>query len=274
MTAGAKEAGVGSGESHPRGPLLELGLGAAWLVGLAAMLSMVDQLLGPGSMGAAILGALAIDLLAKRAGVRWDHDELGIDSPRHIVRRVATGAGVALVAGALAIGVAGALGWFHGHGPQISSALVFAAVRSTALAVRDELLFCGIPLAAAARARIPAAFAQGFAGLTSGAAIALVPGATPAAVALAVASGWLFAVLWTRDRGAWAAVGAHAAWLMLLGSVIHGGLFDLDWTAGELAAGAHAAGRPAWLAAATLAAVAVALRWLPRPAGVRHEPGG
>ena len=55
----------------------------------------------------------------------------------------------------------------------------------------------------------------------------MLPGVHLAAVVLAAASGWFFAALWQRDRGAWMALGAHGAWLLLFGSVMHGGLFDV-----------------------------------------------
>ena len=99
----------------------------------------------------------------------------------------------------------------------------------------------------------------------------MVPGVTPAALALAVASGWLFASLWERDRGAWAAVGAHAAWTLLVGSALHGGIVDLDWTRGELAVGAAAAGAPAWVATVCLIAAATLLPRLPWPAAPRSR---
>ena len=256
--------------------LVEIALGAAWLVGLAAALQVLDQMSGPAELRTPLFGALAIDLLAGRAGVRWDWDDDGIDSRKHAARRAAVGAAVALVAGAVVVAVAAVLGWFHGEaGSRPSAALAIAAARAAAVAVRDELLFRGIPLAAAARARVPAPVARGFAALVSGATVVMIPGVTPAAVALAVGSGWLFAALWECDRGAWAAVGAHGAWSLLVGSVLHGGLFEVEWTHGELAVGASAAGAPAWFAAAVLTAagfVVVGLPWA-RVRGARERVG-
>lgn len=271
---------------HPVGtrlPLTELGLGAAWLVGSAAVLLVLDSVLGAASMATALIGALVLDMAASRAGVTWDvagwRGE-AVDSPRapmaprRIVARVAAGALVALITGGAVVALAAALRWLtgHGEGVHLSSALGFALVRAAAVAVRDELLHRGIPLFAAARAGVPAPVARAFSALVSGAAIALLPGVTPAAVALAVGSGWLFAALWERDRGAWAAIGAHAAWVLLVGSGLHGGLFDVDWTVGNLAVGPSASGAPAWLAAAALGAAGLAVlavgerwdRWLPR----------
>jgi hypothetical protein len=269
VTAG-KDAPDEDGDAPPRrapsGPLVELGLGAAWLVGLAAVLQIVDQIVGPANLGVALFGALGVDLAAGRAGVRWDRNEIDLDAPKNAVRRVATGAGVALGAGAVVLAVAAAFRWLHVEEvTRPSASFAFALARGAALATRDELLFRGIPLAAAARAGLPAPIGRGFAALVSGAAILMVPGVTAAALVLAVASGWLFASLWDKDRGAWAAVGAHAAWMILVGSVLHGGIVDVGWTTGELASGAGAAGAPAWVAAAVLIAAAVALPRLPWP---------
>ena len=257
-----------------RGPLVELALGAAWLVGLGAAVQLLDQVIGAANLGAAILGALLVDLAAGRAGVRWDRDDDGIDSRKRAVRRVAAGAAVALGAGGVVLAVAIALRWFHGEGgAHPSSALALAVGRAAAVAVRDELLFRGVPLVAAARAGVPAPVARAFAALVSGAAIVMIPGVSVAAVALAVSSGWLFATLWERDRGAYAAVGAHGAWILLIGSVLHGGLFDVDWTTGNLAIGASAAGAPAWLATGVLVAAGLVSRRLPWPARVVTPAG-
>lgn len=260
---------------RPSRRLIELALGAVWLVGLAAALQALDLVSGVAELRTPLFGALAIDLLAGRAGVRWDWDDDGIDSRKHAVRRVAAGAAVALVAGAAVLLVAAALRWFDCEGARPSAALAVALARAAAVAVRDELLFRGIPLAAAVQARVPTPVARGFAALVSGATIVMLPGVTPAAVVLAIGSGWLFAALWECDRGAWAAVGAHGAWSFLVGSVLHGGLFDVEWTHGELAVGASAAGAPAWVAAAVLTAagfVVVRLPWA-RFRGAREGVG-
>jgi hypothetical protein len=247
---------VREGPSRGSRPLLELGLGAAWLLGVAAVLQILERVLPAVSVGVAILGALLVDYCAGRSGVRWTTVEG--ESPL-AARRVAGGAAVALAVGLGVILVARAAGWLAGHGEGVhaSSAIGFAVLRAAAVATRDELLYRGIPLAAAARAGVRPSVARAFAALVGGAAIALVPGSSPAAVALAVAGGWLSASLWARDRGAWGAVGAAAAWQVLFGSVLHGGLFDVDWMVGNLAIGVGSWGPPAWLATAALAAAGV-----------------
>jgi hypothetical protein len=259
---------------RPARPLIELALGAAWLVGSAAVLLVLDAVLGAASMATALIGAMLLDLASSRAGVAWDVAgavgeawgyALPDRTPRRAVQRVAIGAGVALVVGGAVLGLSAGLRWLGGHGEGIhpSFALGFALVRAAAVAVRDELLYRGIPLFAAARAGVSARVSRVFSALLSGAAIALMPGVTLGAVALAVGGGWLFASLWQRDRGAWAAIGAHAMWALLIGSVVHGGLFDLDWNVGNLAMGPSAEGAPAWLAAAALVGAGFAVRAIP-----------
>jgi membrane protease YdiL (CAAX protease family) len=256
-----------------RAALAELGIGAAWIVGVAFALRLVELLLGPANLGGAIFGALAVDIAVGRLGVRWDEDDLPATARKRGAIRVAAGALVTVVVGGVVVAVAAALHWFHREGPAApSSALAFALVRAFAVATRDELLFRGVTLRVAARAGVRPGIARAFAALLGGAALVMVPGVTPAAVALAVALGWLTATLWTRDRGAWAAVGAHAAWLAIVGSAIHGGLLDLDWTNGELAIGASAAGPPAWLAAALLVGAAFVVPKLPWPAVAHVAP--
>src|SRR5262249_34296947 len=124
-------------------PLLELGLGAAWLVGLAAALSILDRLVGPASLGTAIFGALGVDLAADRVGVRWSEGAPGPATQRLNVQRIGAGAAAALAAWALVLAPAWALGWLHAEGAQPSPALVLAILRAVVLAVRDELLFRG-----------------------------------------------------------------------------------------------------------------------------------
>jgi hypothetical protein len=254
------------GRARGRAALVELGIGAASLVGIAFALRLLELLLGPANLGAAIFGALAVDIAVGRMGVRWDAEEVPAIAAKKGALRVAAGSLVTLVVAGVVVSVAAALHWFHREGPTApSSALAFALVRAAALATRDELLFRGVTLRAAARAGIPASVARVFAALVGGAALVLVPGVTPGAVAVAVALGWLTARLWEHDRGAWAAVGAHAMWLLIVGSALHGGLLDVEWTSGELAIGASASGPPAWLAAALLVVAAIVVGRLPWP---------
>lgn len=255
----------GAGAKERGSPTTELGLGAAWMIGLASAVQIIERL-PIASLGTAVLGAVVVDLGATRAGLRYERDDRAAGRAARASRRVAAGALVALGAGAVVIAAGSALGWLRWHGgPEPKLALVYALVRAMAVATRDEMLYRGLPLMAASLAGMPAPFGRVFAALAGGAAIALLPGAGLAAVVLAIAAGWLFATLWEREGGAWAALGAHGGWVMLMGAVLHGGLFDADWHVGELAIGNTSRGAPAWLAAAVLVVTALLVPRLPLP---------
>jgi membrane protease YdiL (CAAX protease family) len=248
----------------PGTPLVEIGIGLAWLLGTAAMLQVVELLFGQVIMGAALGGAVIADIAATWAGVRWDEGE-----KRHwkaAVARLGAGAGVAAGVIALTLALGAALGRLEISRGAPSIGIFLVVLRSAAIAVRDELIFRGIPLVAAARAGVPGPVARAFAALAGAASMALLPGASPASIALTAASGWLFATLWQRDRGAWSAVGAHAAWALLTGAVLRGGLVDIVFRDGNFGLGPRASGAPAWIAA-VIALVAAAL--LPRLPGFR-----
>jgi membrane protease YdiL (CAAX protease family) len=252
----------------PGTPLVELGLGLAWLLGAAAMLQVVELLFGRVIMAAAIAGAVIADLAATWAGVRWDEGE---KRPwKAAVARLGAGASVAAGVIALMLTVGAALGRLEVSRGAPSIGIFLVVLRCVAIAVRDELVFRGIPLVAAARAGIPGPVARAYAALAGAAAMALLPGASPASIALTAASGWLFATLWQRDRGAWGAVGAHAAWALLTSGVLRGGLLDISVRDGNFGLGPRAAGAPAWIAA-VIALVAAAL--LPKLPGFRAPRG-
>ncbi|MGK4002030.1 CPBP family glutamic-type intramembrane protease [Sorangium sp. So ce1036] len=238
--------------------LLELAVGAAWLVGLAAVLEFLSVLLGSSPLAAALAGAVLADLVAARAGVRWS-DPLEEAAPGHLaraLRRVGLGAALGALAVLLTLGASVVLGWASVEGGEPSLSSGFALVRAVAFAVRDELLLTGIPFATAARAGLPSRFALAFSALAHGAALGLTPDATAASFAMTTALGALTAALWRRSGGAFAAISAHAVFNLLAGAGLRGALLDVTWIEGALTAGARALGGPAWVAAATLAALA------------------
>ncbi|MEO7331180.1 MAG: hypothetical protein ABI193_21575 [Minicystis sp.] len=245
-------------------PLTELGLGAAWLIGLSALLLIVEAAVGKSMVGVAVAGAVIVELSAGWAGVRWD---LGPPRPfEAILRRLGAGLGLATALVVVAVLVSLAAGWAHAGLGHPSLSLALAVVRAGSLGVRDELLLCGIPLAACARAGVRPLHARGFAALASAAPLVLVPEASIAAIVLAAALGWLFASLWQHERSGYAAAAAHAGYLLVVRALLQGELFDLSFPRGALSIGARAAGAPAFLMA-LLAIVAAFL--LPRLPGFR-----
>ncbi|WP_437732215.1 type II CAAX prenyl endopeptidase Rce1 family protein [Sorangium sp. So ce1335] len=249
--------------------LIDLALGAAWLVGLAAALQIVTLLLSSSPLAAALAGAVVADLVAVRAGVQWI-DPLEREAPdrrARLARRAGLGAALGAFAVLLPLGASLAIGWATVEPGAPSLSFAFALVRAVALAVRDELLLSGIPLATAARAGLSSRWAVAFSALAHGAALGLAPGATASSVALATALGALAAALFRHGRGAIAAVAAHASFTALAGAGLRGSLLDVTWIDGALAAGTRAFGPPAWLAAAVLALLAalVLRAGAPRP---------
>jgi hypothetical protein len=131
-------------------------------------------------------------------------------------------------------------------------------MRSAAIGVRDELMLRGIVLTAAARARVSPMIAAVVSALAGGAVLALVPSVSVGAVALAITSGFFFALLWQRFQGAWAAVGAHAFWVFLIGAALRGAFIDVAWSNGSLTSGGKSTGGAAWLAAGVFGLLAAA----------------
>ena len=244
-------------EARPRGYLVEIGLGVAWLIGSAAVLQIIERLLERAVLVVAIAGAVVVDVASAWAGVRWDEEARGDWRSSAVKLGRGSVLGVLIAAVALAGSVAFGAGSVVLGRPSVM--LVLTVVRAAAVGVRDELLFRAIPLTAAARAGVPAPYARVFAALTSAAAVALVPGVSLAALALSASVGLLAAVLFERERGAWGAIGMHAALVLTVGPLFRGGALDVTWTRGDLTLGVKAAGLPAWLAAGVALALAVGL---------------
>lgn len=250
-----------------RGPLVELGTGAAWIIGLGAACQMAAVALHSNPLAILMVQAVVVDLAVGRAGLKWDpaaNDNTSVER-QNALRGIGIGAGAALAVVACVLGVSAALGWaaFTVHGPTTSLGL--GAMRSIAIGVRDSQLLAGLPLYFVARATsgdrgrgAPKLSAPVFSMLLGGAAIALMPAATPANVTLAAAVTGATAALWYRDGAGWAAVGLAGGWAFLAGAVFRGGLVDVAWKKGALAPGVVADGAPAWIASALFLAIAVA----------------
>jgi hypothetical protein len=277
--------------------LAHLGLGAAWLVGLAAALQLVEMLLGKSPLASAMAGAVLADVVAGFAGVRWDSQApkgaktaaketkeagkapskaqeegapasgarpAGVEAAKasgeevNPVRDIGIGMATALVAVIVTLLVGAVLGWVMIERGGPSTSIAFALMRSAATGVRDELMLRGIVLTAAARAGISPRIAAVVAALAGGAVLALVPSVSIGAVALAITSGFFFALLWQRFRGAWAAVGAHAFWVFLISAALRGGFVDVAWSSGSLTSGGRSTGGAAWLAAGVFALLSAA----------------
>jgi membrane protease YdiL (CAAX protease family) len=246
--------------ASPPPPLFAIARGVAFLVGIATALRVADLFIGRSPLGSALVGAVIVFLAVDRAGVRWEEEEAETGSPyRRALRGLGAGGLVALGILAVTVVLGLILGRAHLALGVPSTSLVFGLLRAGAVGVRDELLYRGIPLVSVAQAGLPAPYALVYAALAGGFAQALVAGSSPEGLVLVTAMGLLFAVLWRRAGAAWPAVGAHAAWSLLAGPALRGGLLDVTWKDGLLADGARTYGAPAWIAAALCVVAALVL---------------
>lgn len=258
-------------EPDLRARIAALGLGAMWLLGLAAALQILMFFFGTTSLATAVVGALIVDLGAGRAQISWSPDTA---SASIIATRVAWAVGLGASPALLAVGLGCAFGWAKIHSGRLDITFGLTVAGTFALAIRDELLLRAIPIHFMRRAALPTYLIVGFPALLS-VAPTLAESPSVGAIALAISSGALFATLYAAPilkaqwgAGPWGAVSAHIAWAFVMGPLSHGGLVDLEWIHGDLAEGPKASGAPAFVAAAlalaTTAAVWFKVRNVPR----------
>ena len=260
--ASATDVVEGSSGPAPRAPLdrRRLVIAAAWLVGGAAAVHLVDGFLGGAPAAAAVLGAVLVDLLAGRAGVRWASRPWALD--------VRVGAALGATVGLLAVAAGHALGWATVVLGAPGIAIAFAVLRVGAVAARDELLLRWLPIALGRRAGVPDRALLAFV-----VAIAIAPAlgtATAVEVAVLGAVALLGGRLALATGGALAPAAAHAALLLALGPMTRGGVLDVTWWRGDPGP-AGAAGAAGWVTAGVIAVVAIAAPRLIRP---RATPAG
>lgn len=241
-----------------RARLATLGTGAAWLLGLAALLQVIAVVIGGSPPAEAAVGALVVDVAAGRAGILWATDAAARPL---LVRRVLVASGMAAAVVLVTLVIAGVQGWVRTEPGHIDGLFLLAIGTTVGVSIRDELLLRAVPIHFAKKAGIGNQAAIAFAAALSPTPF-LLEGAPAASVVLAVATGFLFASLYVYAGGAWAAIAARCTWSLAVGPFSHGGVADVRWRRGELMEGSNAAGPPAFMAA--LVAVALALLVLPR----------
>ncbi len=163
---------------------------------------------------------------AGRMAIAWSDPRADVATWREIGRRVAIGAalGVGCAAGvaAVAIGLREAVA---AAGEPAMGALLVGLFVASLGAVRDELLLRGVVLRATRL--LPVSVALIACGLAAAAArFGLDGGITPALIPEAL-RGAALGALWVRDRGAWMACAANAAWTWTMGPVFGGNLLDV-----------------------------------------------
>ena len=196
---------------------------------------------------------------AGRMAIAWSDPRSAPPRWETIARRAAVGAafgvGCAVLASALAIGLRQAV---VGAGEPAAGALLIGLFMAAMGAVRDELLLRGVVVRATRLLPMGATLIA--CGLAAAAARLGMDGAVTPALLSEALRGTALGAIWMRDKGAWMACGANAAWTWTLGPVLGGNLLDVRFAteAGTAAASI------AVLTVAVLAACLWAAGKLPR----------
>jgi hypothetical protein len=164
---------------------------------------------------------------AGRVGITWSDPLAAMPSGKVIARRVgigaALGAGAAAAVVVLATMTGGAA--MAPASPGFGS-LVVGLVVAVLASVRDELFLRGVVLRAT-RGLLPGWASLAACGAAAAAARFGAEGTIDLGLVVAGLRGVALASVWVRDRGAWMAVGASAAWAWGLQSVVRGALLDV-----------------------------------------------
>lgn len=170
-----------------------------------------------------------------RLGVAWSDPSAAPPTSKEIASRGFRGASFGLGAAALVVLASLATGGAKQTPAAPSSlTLLFGLLVAAATAARDELLLRGFPLRVMARVRTafgPRGEAAALAVVVAvGAAAAFGAGGSPREAVLGAIEAAALGALWMRDRGAWMAFGANAAFQYATKSLVKGGAVSLEST--------------------------------------------
>ena len=235
-----------------------------WGLAFYAAAQLAGSFLAKNSVAAAAVQAAIAEWGAGRMGISWSEQA---ESPPHwkeLASRAGRGAGLGMGVGALVVVfvLLTRAATLAPNAPLVAQ-LVVGLLAAALASVRDELLLRGVVLhALEGWATVPLRIAA-----CGGAAAAASFGAghaNPLELAVAALSGAALGAVWLYDRGAWMAVGAHAAWSWTTGTLVRGGLLDVRarpgaWGGGD--AGLQGSGAVAVVLGLVVAAAAV---WVTR----------
>ncbi len=248
---------------------------AAFTLGLFALVQAIGSLLAQHRAAAASAQAFAAEWGAGRLGLAWSDPMAPPPNARASARRALYGCAVGLAAAAATLAFAAAtravlVDLRAPAAADIASGALVALLAS----VRDELVLRGLVLRAARHAMSPRARVAVCAAVAACARLGQVDGgsqgtlfgsgssATAASVACAALAAVPLSLLWLRERGAWSACGAHAAWTFGT-TTVAGSVLDARWAQSLWGGRGGALGLEGSLAAVVLlgcvAAVTVAL---------------
>ncbi len=206
---------------------------AGWTVGLQTLVSTLGALLVQHRAGSMVVQALVAEWGAGRLGVAWSDPTAPAPSTRDVAGRAGVGALLGVCAAVATLGLAWTTRAVAFEACTIvPSGLIMGVFVALLVAVRDELLLRGLilrafrhavppPLQIVVCGAVAAAARVGQLTDTRLASFVTTPAGT-ASLAIASLGGVCFATLWLRERGAWTACGAHAAWTVATTTAISG----------------------------------------------------
>ena len=250
-----------SADPGVRRPIAELITGAAWLVGLSAVLAIGDGLLQRVPIARATLGALATSVAVGRAGVVWDELDPAGKAVARPARLMLQGAGRSATATIVGLAAAALFGFAEIKPGNLDVSVLLGIVLAAATSVREELLYRALPFSFIERA-LPKTKRNelatvAFAALLSPTAFLLAPGTTPAAIALSFSLGLLAARIRARTGSIWGAVASTFAARLVLGPTLQTSLVTVAWVKGEATMSPLASGAAAWIVAGLVVLVAI-----------------
>lgn len=227
---------------------------AAWGVAIYGATRFAGAMLAEYAAASAIIQTVLAEWGSGRLGIAWSDPLAPMPKARDVALRALRGAGMGLTAAAIVMAVAIGAGAAH-LAPNVPAPVValVGAVVPAFLAAKDELLLRGVVLRVLPTGAPPWACLVAC-GLADAAATYGDGAVAPAALAASFFGGVAYGALWQRDRGAWLAWGAHAAFAWSATSLATGGLVDLRANAGaRLADSGVVAGALAVVAALAIA---------------------
>ena len=199
-----------------------------WGIAMVGAVVVAGGYLEERHAAAVVVQLVIVEFGTGRLGVAWSDPLAPMPTGAAMTRRALRGAAFGAAAAVVLVGASVlarvaelSFGTF-GIAP-----IAVGLVTSAAAGARDELLLRGLVLRALGpRAELPTRLA-----VCAAAGVAWRYGTTPnvtwPALAFAGLSAAAFAALWIRDRGAWLAVGANAAFAFCSGTLAQGSLLDV-----------------------------------------------
>ncbi len=196
-----------------------------WGMAAYAVAQLIAMLFSQNVAGTSAIQALTAEVAAGKVGVAWSDPEMPIPSTRAIAIRAGRGALAALVVAVICVIAIVVHGGSIGRGTFTIPAAALGLLIAGLSAMRDELLLRGV-LIRAFKHLLPLPILLLVFGLAGAAARMGNPDATTLEIVASAALGIIFGSAWLIDRGAWLAVGAHAAWTWIASTLARGVIID------------------------------------------------